>query len=1017
MDFYNKVSHEYLNIINRPITHWKIRMELLDHYENTIGAIERDIDNGNSGSITCNYEQGTRKSCTITLSNIDEKYTPDENNPFWFNRKFRLYIGLTDDRKVDKRIEDFYWAGAQRLFDGDMYWFAKGVYITQNIKCDSVNHIVTISGVDKYAQLDGTLNVLQADEMDTVFRYGSNVRRVVSDILMLDMGNRLPLDPIEPIIDTDIAKEYLYKEFTLSAGQYYGDFLNELASSFGCEVFYDNLGRFTMRRAFTDDVAYWNAFKAPSHEFKYGVQGYMDPQEDVDLNGVNKIIVQTENIETPNASYVAINHNPRSPLCYDKIGARTLPENGGIVTINAGDIEQDNRTAEYMVMKRCKEYAEYRLMKETCTAIEISFNCPMFPHLNEGDIISVTDKHFNLDRDTFIVNSITFDLGSLTTQMQVVNTQYLNTDIDISPDIITHEVYDRRTGIEYKITGGTGITPSSMILEPETEKFVTASGYDVNNHFDTFYKDGYEATLWINQYNGNSYPIGFEAYNPYFDSVLFPLWESTDDKLFKIVIKNCNSGVWNMWAINTAGKKEILESVKIGTRKYYFYGRGQNNYFLPIPTDGDLTLEHVFLGYSELTKDQYNFTIERIISILGECGHGGVNGGVGYSVKLPDVLSDYSRFINTSNLGGVTYTSFTLGRKAEQLGVKSFLTGASNLEEFYFNNENELTIKFNAQTSGSNESMLTVCPQLFYISAINKVVIERNLGTNELNFGGGSALPSMYFPNGISMNYVQFFIGCQTAASRRISLGIKTENADSVCSLYQSNALHGINAQNVDIAFNNLNLDQSGLFSGANMKSLTIDGYLILSSMPNKTSSFLVGATLQSGVLTIQGNTRINYGGTYFVSISILSQLTFIGKMTFGFSSLYNHSLTLITYCSDLTTINFNDLVEFDGGFSDKSVSFITSNQSLTRVNFYSKVDLNLGTDENSSALSGNPSLTDVYFYNEELTLPDTISAFTGNNEDFKIHGIANSSVQTIAESRGIPFVAITAEELAEAGL
>ena len=987
MEHYNQVDHNYLNLINRSSTFWKIRLELLDHWENTIDAIERDIDNGNSGSISCNNEQGTHKSCTITLTNVDKKYTPDENNPFWFNRKFRLYIGIQDNKKTEKRIEDFYWAGKRTIFDGDTYWFAKGVFITQSVQCDSVNKIVTISGVDKYAQLDGTLNVLQADEMETVFKIGANVRKVVTDILMLDMGNGLPLDPIEPIIDPEIAVQYLYKEFTLSAGQYYGDFLNELATSFGCEIFYDNIGRLTIRKSFTDDVAYWNAFKAPSHEFENGYKGYIEPQESANLNGVNKIIVQTENIETPNASYTAINHNPRSPLCYDKIGGRTLPENGGVITINAGDLYQDDRTAEYMVMKRCKDYAEYRLMKETCTALEISFGCPMYPHINEGDIITITDRDFKLDHDTFIVNSATFNLGDLTTQLQVVNTQYLNTDINSSVDIISQNL-SRGVMIGYKITDATGITPFSMELTPYTETFISASGYDADNHFITFYRDGYEAIAWINQWDGSVSPIGYESYNPGFDCTLFAQWVNIEDKIFRIEVKNCDSGTLSLRTIDRTvssqtKRRDVLERIKSGTRYYYYYGRGQQNDVVTIPTDGDLVLEHVLIDYPEVGGSYYDPVISNIIDIITQCSSS-VNNGVGYSVKLPDVLTSCYEFIR-HNMSGLNYTSFTFGSQIDTLGVHSFLNGCSNLQTVDFNNDNELTVWF---STSSYNNIMAGCSNLSYLSANNIIKFQRSSGSNILGFGDSSTLPTINFPCGFFIEYSDLFKDCSTNQSRTIILGDRLVKENSYCNISNSTAFENINAVNTDFKFNDITLSSGNLLNMAKIKSLTIDGDVNLSSSASRSVSFISSGSVANSTISIGGHFFIAYGAVCFAGESGFSELNFNNYVDYQYSSSISGSLTFVVGCANLTT-----------------------------VRFYNRLDFGSDTNEHITFICGNPLLTDVYFYNSTFVLPSTAGAFAGNNENFTIHGIANSAVQTFAESRGITFVAITDTELAEAGL
>ena len=272
-EYYDITNELYYSILRRKHHDVRCKVEILDHNENALDSIEADIDGNDGGSIVTNNGQGTRRSCSLTLINVDKKYTLTENNFFWFNRKFRLYKGITDGNSI--------------------FWFTQGVFITQSASMDSTNKTVSIQGVDKYAQLDGTLNVLQADQFDTVFEVGSTINNVVRDILMLDIGNGRPLDPIEPIIDEDIANKRIYKEYTMSAGSYYGDFLSELMTSFGCDIYYDAFGRLRVTRVFNDDVAYWYAFKGSNYDFSYDSVNYQNAQLSGQLNGVNKVIVQT----------------------------------------------------------------------------------------------------------------------------------------------------------------------------------------------------------------------------------------------------------------------------------------------------------------------------------------------------------------------------------------------------------------------------------------------------------------------------------------------------------------------------------------------------------------------------------------------------------------------------------------------------------------------------------------------------------------------------------------------------
>lgn len=225
--YFNVTNKSYFKTLNHSNLSYRIMVEILDHFENTIDRIEQDIDSNDIGSIQCNNQQGTRKSCSFTLINVDEKYTIEENHPFWYNRKFRLWLGVTDNTNT--------------------FYFAKGVYITLSTDSDSAAKTISINGVDKYGQLDGTLKVLASDIYDTTFEIGSEIDTVVRDILMLDLGNGYVLDPVEPIIDYDIGMNKLYKEYTLGAGEYYGSFMTELITSFGCDIFYNNMGRLVIQ--------------------------------------------------------------------------------------------------------------------------------------------------------------------------------------------------------------------------------------------------------------------------------------------------------------------------------------------------------------------------------------------------------------------------------------------------------------------------------------------------------------------------------------------------------------------------------------------------------------------------------------------------------------------------------------------------------------------------------------------------------------------------------------------------
>lgn len=141
MDFTNVLNANYIQMASASIIRPKFKIEILDQNENAIMEITQNISKDSSGSISINYQQGVRRSCSITLIDaITKIYTPEninlmwnyasddntisygdgatetliaghkitptlinsegtlipksENGLFWIGRKFKLYIGL-----------------------------------------------------------------------------------------------------------------------------------------------------------------------------------------------------------------------------------------------------------------------------------------------------------------------------------------------------------------------------------------------------------------------------------------------------------------------------------------------------------------------------------------------------------------------------------------------------------------------------------------------------------------------------------------------------------------------------------------------------------------------------------------------------------------------------------------------------------------------------------------------------------------------------------------------------------
>lgn len=403
-EIYNSFSKRYMDLMKRPALEFRLKVELLDHYERGLGEIIQDISSDNSGQITINKQQGTRRSCSLTLIDVDEKYLPSKNNHFWYNRKFKVYIGVIDG--------------------DDTLWYSQGVFVTQT--ANATHHVVSITAVDKFGFLDGTLNVHMLKESYEV-EVSVSIGECVREILMLEIGNGLPIDPIEPIIDPDFENVKLINSITLDAGQFIGEALTQIATTLGADVYYDRNGRLHLTRVFNDDLPSWYSHKGEIWHFTDTATNYIDPSLDYDFDGINYVTVAIDNGNDTTSeliSYTAINDNPRSPIAVSEIGYRCNKDEP-IIYISLGDEASENTPLE-----KCRQHAEYVLLQNTCMSTPVSMKSPLMPHLDVDEVIAVTDSYYNWDDKPFLIQSITMPLCVGEMDISIVNLQWLPTDTE-----------------------------------------------------------------------------------------------------------------------------------------------------------------------------------------------------------------------------------------------------------------------------------------------------------------------------------------------------------------------------------------------------------------------------------------------------------------------------------------------------------------------------------------------------------------------------------------------------------
>lgn len=397
MEYYNIQSQEYIKAVSLPAKKYKIKLEFLGVYENVIDEISQDLSADNQGQISVNYQQLVRRSCSLTLINVDLKYIPSPNSLVWVDRKFKLWIGLE--------------------VGNDVYWFPQGVYVITNATNSGAD--VSIQASDKGSVLNGDV-LLGMAETQYVIESGSKISDLIKDTLMLDRGNNIPLDSKEPIINTEIGNQITQAEISIDENSYIGNIFTNIANGYGADVYYNSDGRLVIEKMADGDRL--DGYKYMGHLWEFdGLTVENSKSVDYDFKGINAVTVYTNSNNLKNVSYTAYNNNPLSPLRVDMIGFRRKESQ----EISYVELDEDK------MRERCKDYADYLLYKESLISMSVSFSSPIIPHLDVNRTIGVTDEELGFKNETFVVQSLSIPLGAGSMTITATNIQWLPTDTDI----------------------------------------------------------------------------------------------------------------------------------------------------------------------------------------------------------------------------------------------------------------------------------------------------------------------------------------------------------------------------------------------------------------------------------------------------------------------------------------------------------------------------------------------------------------------------------------------------------
>lgn len=367
------------------------KIEILAEDETVIGEIGDSVIMG-TDNYDCEYAQGVQAKLSFSVPNSSPLYTGGENSWFWYTRKIK------------------YWKGLAEPANGNRYFFSKGVFVIIGITVDF--DVVNITCVDKFGALTSDYGSTMLDKSLKI-EMESTVEKFISRMLALPKGNGQPLDCKKPFIDYEIRKIATGEELEMAAGTFAGDILLQFANTLKCRIYYDHDG-FLRVTAGHQDFA--NKGKEAAWTFyDGGIANIMKASLSYDFpKARNVVTVWGEDFEGKQYTATVENRNAKSALSIDKVGYRVAITKENLFGYNQENVD---------------DFAKIYLQMQTIIGTSVRVECPMLPHIEVEQCISVSYESLGLLDKKFLVSGVSYGGDNMT--ISLVNMDNLPWHLDL----------------------------------------------------------------------------------------------------------------------------------------------------------------------------------------------------------------------------------------------------------------------------------------------------------------------------------------------------------------------------------------------------------------------------------------------------------------------------------------------------------------------------------------------------------------------------------------------------------
>ena len=207
------------------------------------------------------------------------------------------------------------------------------------------------------------------------------------------MGNGSPMDSKQLIYHSSFKGKKAQVDIVKNAGETLGSILLDIATQLSAEIFYNSMGNLTVVPI--DEVTL-DITKPIMFDYDFDRGELSNINFDFDLsNVINQVIVIGSSNNGGVYRAVAVNNDPGSPLCYQRIGYRT----GNI-------INDSNITNDILAQER----AQYELRSQLILKSSLNMNVLYNPFLSVNNIISISCQFYNMTHEKFLIQSLSYSL-------------------------------------------------------------------------------------------------------------------------------------------------------------------------------------------------------------------------------------------------------------------------------------------------------------------------------------------------------------------------------------------------------------------------------------------------------------------------------------------------------------------------------------------------------------------------------------------------------------------------------